>query len=127
MKNECNASRDVICEHCQTCGPSSYANNTCGANCGNDPLDTQCALCPTDFYFPGGSISQAALECPPNVTSAPGSDAITDCTCDPGFYVDADLSCAPCAQSTFSTAYNSSLCSACDHRHVCHLNSPSLV
>jgi hypothetical protein len=113
VRNECNTSRDVICQECQTCGPASYVNNTCGANYGNYRLDTQCALCPADFYCPGGSISQAALECPANVTSVPGSDALADCLCDPGFYR-SDLACVPCAEGTFSTGYKSSLCAACD-------------
>jgi hypothetical protein len=32
VRQECNASRDVICQECQTCGPGFYANNTCGAS-----------------------------------------------------------------------------------------------
>jgi len=50
VRQECNASRDVICQECQACGPASYDNNTCGASYGNDRLDTQCALCPADSY-----------------------------------------------------------------------------
>jgi len=95
VRHECNASRDVICEECQTCPPGQYANNTCGAAYGNDRLDTQCALCPADFYCPGGSQSQAALPCPVSARSAPGSDAIADCTCDPGFYRSGDV-CVIC-------------------------------
>ena len=112
VKQECNASRDVICQECQTCGPGFYVNNTCGASYGNDRLDTQCALCPADSYCPGGSVSQAALACPANRTSAPGSDALADCLCDPGFYR-SGLACVPCAPGTFSTGYETSLCTAC--------------
>ena len=84
VQAECDASRDVICQQCQTCPPGQYANNTCGVSYGNDRFDTQCAVCPADSYCPGGSVSQAALPCPVNARSLPGSDAITNCTCDPG-------------------------------------------
>ena len=95
VRQECNASRDVVCQQCQTCPPGQYANNTCGVSYGNDRLDTQCAVCPADSYCPGGSVTQAALPCPDNGKSAPGSDAIADCTCDPGFYRSGDL-CVIC-------------------------------
>ena len=95
VRLECNASRDVICQECQACAAGFYANNTCGVSYGNDRLDTQCAVCPADFYCPGGSLTQAALPCPDNGRSAPGSDAIADCTCEPGFYRSGDL-CVIC-------------------------------
>ena len=63
VKNECIASRDVICQECQRCGLGFYDNNTCGINYGNDRLDTQCPQCPEGFYCPGGSVSQLALPC----------------------------------------------------------------
>ena len=94
VKHECNASRDVVCQQCQTCAAGFYANNTCGVSYANDRLDTQCAECPADYYCPGG-ILQAAVPCPDNGKSARGSDAIADCTCDPGFYRAGD-SCVIC-------------------------------
>lgn len=100
VRHECNATRDVICQECRTCEAGFYANNTCGVSYGNDRLDTQCALCPADFYCPGGSVSQAALPCPDNGKSAPGSDAIADCTCDPGFYRSGDL-CILCPLDSY--------------------------
>jgi hypothetical protein len=95
VEKACNASRDVVCQQCQTCSAGFYANNTCGVSHGNDRLDTQCAECPADYYCPGGSVSQAALSCPDNGKSAPWSDAIADCTCDPGFYRSGDI-CVIC-------------------------------
>lgn len=100
VRHECNATRDVICQECRTCEAGFYANNTCGVSYGNDRLDTQCAVCPADFYCPGGSVSQAALPCPDNGKSAPGSDAIADCTCDPGFYRSGDL-CILCPLDSY--------------------------
>ena len=70
VKNECNASRDVICQECQTCGPGFYANNTCGVNYNNDRLDTQCAACPAGYQCPGGSVSQVAISCADNRCAA---------------------------------------------------------
>ena len=95
VRHECNASRDVICQQCQTCPPGQYANKTCGVSYANDRLDTQCAVCPADSYCPGGSVSQETLPCPVNARSLPGSHAITNCTCDPGFYRSGDL-CVIC-------------------------------
>lgn len=95
VMQECNASRDVICQKCQTCGPGFYANNTCGTNYGNDRLDTQCVQCPGGSYCPGGSSSQLALPCPDNGKSPPGSSSEKACDCDPGFFRDAD-GCALC-------------------------------
>lgn len=100
VRHECNATRDVICQECRTCEAGFYANNTCGVSYGNDRLDTQCAVCPADFYCPGGLVSQAALPCPDNGKSAPGSDAIADCTCDPGFYRSGDL-CILCPLDSY--------------------------
>jgi hypothetical protein len=60
---ECNASRDVICQVCQTCGPGFYANNTCGINYGNDRLDTQCVSCPENAFCPGTTTFQKPLLC----------------------------------------------------------------
>lgn len=100
VRHECNATRDVICQECRTCEAGFYANNTCGVSYGNDRLDTQCAVCPADFYCPGGLVSQAALPCPDNSKSAPGSDAIADCTCDPGFYRSGDL-CILCPLDSY--------------------------
>jgi hypothetical protein len=95
VRQECNASRDVVCQQCQVCAAGFYANNTCGVSHGNDRLDTQCAVCPADSYCPGGSVTQAALPCPLNARSLPGSHAITNCTCDPGYYRSSDL-CVLC-------------------------------
>jgi hypothetical protein len=95
VRLECNASRDVVCQRCQTCGAGLYANNTCGMHYGNDRLDTQCAACPADFFCPGGGVSQAAMQCPENSRSAPGSEAVTDCTCDAGFFRSGDA-CVLC-------------------------------
>lgn len=95
VRHECNASRDVICQECQICSARFYANNTCGVSYANDRLDTQCVVCPADSYCPGGSVTQAALPCPLNARSLPGSDAIANCTCDPGYYRSGDL-CVLC-------------------------------
>jgi hypothetical protein len=40
VKQECNASLDVICGECQECPVGFYANVTCGQSYGNDRLDT---------------------------------------------------------------------------------------
>ena len=61
VKQECNASRDVICQECQKCKPGFYANNTCGANYSNDRLDTQCVACPENYFCPGTSTLQQPL------------------------------------------------------------------
>ena len=86
VRLECTASRDVVCEQCQTCGPRLYANNTCGNSYGNDRLDTQCVSCPENFFCPGGADFVAAVPCPRNSRSIASSLSITDCTCDAGFY-----------------------------------------
>ena len=62
-KQECNASRDVICQECQTCGQGFYTNNTCGANYSNNRLDTQCSHCPEDYFCPGTNTFQQPLLC----------------------------------------------------------------
>jgi hypothetical protein len=54
------------------------SRRSCGVSYGNDRLDMKCAVCPADFYCPGGSLTQAALTCPDNCKSAPGSDVIAD-------------------------------------------------
>lgn len=100
VRHECNASRDVVCQECQTCSAGFYANNTCGVSYGNDRLDTQCAECPQDYYCPGGSVSQAREPCPDHGKSATGSNAVADCTCDPGFYRSGDI-CVICPLDSY--------------------------
>jgi hypothetical protein len=68
VRNECNASRDVICQECETCLPGFFTNNTCGANYSNDRLDTQCVPCPAGSYCPTGS--GPPIQCPDNGKSA---------------------------------------------------------
>jgi len=93
VKHECNASRDVICQECQTCGPGFFANNTCGTNYSNDRLDTQCVPCPAGSYCPTGS--GPPILCPDNGKSPLGSDDLKDCDCDPGYFRDLD-GCSLC-------------------------------
>jgi hypothetical protein len=93
VRHECNASRDVICQKCQTCGLGFFVNNTCGANYINDRLDTQCVPCPAGSYCPTGS--GPPIQCPDNGKSPPGSDDLKDCDCDPGYFRDVD-GCSLC-------------------------------
>ena len=100
VSQECNASRDVICQECETCEAGFYDNQTCGVSYGNDRLDTQCAECPADYYCPCGLVSQAREPCPDHGRSASGSDAVADCTCDPGFYRSGDI-CIICPLDSY--------------------------
>ena len=93
VKNECNASRDVICQQCQKCGPGFFANNTCGANYNNDRLDTQCVPCLAGSYCPTGT--GPPILCPDNGKSPPGSISEKACDCDPGYFRDVD-GCSLC-------------------------------
>ena len=98
VKQECNASRDVICQECQTCAPGFYANNTCGTNYSNDRLDTQCAVCPAGSYCPTGL--GPPIPCPNNGQSLPGSISDDACDCDPGYFRDVD-GCKQCFLDTY--------------------------
>jgi hypothetical protein len=93
VRHECNASRDVICQQCQTCLPGFYANNTCGTNYSNNRLDTQCVPCPAGSYCPTGT--GPPVLCPDNGKSPLGSDDLKDCDCDPGYFRDVDC-CSLC-------------------------------
>ena len=84
---------------------------------------------PADSYCPGGSVSQVAAPCPDNGKSAPGSHAIADCTCDPGFYRSGDLclicpinSYCPCCvfQPVACLASGSTFCEGSVVRLDCH-------
>jgi len=88
VKQGCNASRDVICQECQTCTPGFYVNNTCGTNYSNNRLDTQCVPCPAGYYCPTGL--EAPILCPDNGRSPPGNDDLKDCDCDPCYFRDVD-------------------------------------
>ena len=86
VRHECNAVRDVVCQRCQLCSVGFYANNTCGQNYGYGRLDTQCALCTSNFFCPGGDLSQTRHHCPANSQSVAGSESVAKCLCDAGFY-----------------------------------------
>jgi len=98
VQQECNASRDVICQECQTCGVGFFANNTCGANYSNGRLDTQCAVCPAGSYCPTGL--GPPIPCPNNGQSLPGSISDDACDCDPGYFRDVD-GCKQCFLDTY--------------------------
>lgn len=90
VANECDNTKDIVCVQCSACPPGQYANQSCGLNFDNDRSDTECVLCPSGFYCPGGvegaGVDVQPEKCPDEALSAVGSDDISDCVCNPGFY-----------------------------------------
>lgn len=86
VQEECNDTRDVICNECQICPTSFYVQHQCGLEYGNDRKDTLCVECPENFFCPGEAISILPVECPSFSTSENGSISVHDCDCNAGRY-----------------------------------------
>jgi len=98
VSEECETTKDTVCAACTPCPPGQYAIQSCGIPFNNDRNDTKCALCPAGSYCPGvegNGVDVQPNPCPDDALSAPGSDDISDCVCDPGFYR-LDAVCVEC-------------------------------
>jgi hypothetical protein len=138
VQHECNASRDVICQECQTCGSGLYSSNKCGVDYGNDRLDTECSGCPAGFYCPGGSVTQSAIPCPgcaanqqvatlcsgthngtckacqANSWSPSGRTELGPCLCNAGYELQGGLCVAcPVGKARQANYNNSIMCETC--------------
>ena len=87
---ECEITRDTVCAACTPCPPGQYAIQSCGIPFNNDRNDTKCAVCLAGSYCPGG-VEGAGIDvqpklCPDEALSEVGSDDISDCICNPGWY-----------------------------------------
>jgi len=81
------------------------------------PGSAPCSDCPADTYlrFPGASSPSACMSCPPGSNSLPGSSALKDCACLPG-YTGADGGpCAECGGGKFKESRGSGECTPCEH------------
>ena len=90
VTGECEITKDTVCSACTVCAPGQYAIQSCGIPFNNDRNDTKCALCPAGSYCPGG-VEGAGIDvqpklCPDEALSEVGSDDISDCICNPGWY-----------------------------------------
>ena len=68
----------------------------CPANTYNDGSFTTCQTCPTGTY-----------------TSETGSSAVTDCLCQPGYFMNSSSLCGACAVGTFKSTVEDVSCSVC--------------
>jgi hypothetical protein len=108
--------------HRETCRPGFFANNTCGANYGNDRLDTQCSSCPEDYFCPGTNTFQQPLLCSEQRCGANQQVAtlcnvthnITFKACQANSWSYAGR-CETCASGTFTSVSASITCQSCQH------------
>jgi|DEB0MinimDraft_4_1074332.scaffolds.fasta_scaffold00801_5 proprotein convertase subtilisin/kexin type 5 len=106
-------------EDCE-CNPGfeSNENSTC-IECSigkywNDSSNT-CEKCPANTY----QDERVQVDCKPcttNSISEEGSDAATDCFCEPGFR-HSGLQCLACSDGYISESYGSSICEVCPQDH----------
>ena len=97
----CNAGFSPDGEECAPCGPGLFKAQPGGDDC--DP-------CAEGTYNPNLNATKC-LDCYADSASLAGSDALTDCECDPGHVLIAD-GCARCAAGKFDNG-ETEQCSEC--------------
>jgi len=100
----CNAGYggDAATGECLICVPGTYKT---------DVANTACSICTDDHYCTGGTNRTA---CPANSTSAAGSDARADCSCNAGYGGDAATGeCLICVPGTYKYGIGNAECDVC--------------
>jgi len=93
---------------CLACVPGKYAAATGASVCRN---------CVEDTYSPTVGAS-SCLSCPSNFVSPSGSDALSSCKCNLGYYGPLEGDCAECPANTYTSVPGSAGCSACPENSV---------
>ena len=73
----------------------------------------QCKRCVEGKYAAAPSAASVCLDCPFNSNAPLGSDAIADCSCNPGFTGANGENCTACSAGSYKTVVGSSKCVAC--------------
>ena len=88
---------------CEACKPGTFT-----ASKGSDACD----LCSAGS-FAEGTASSSCTSCPSNSTSGPGSTAVEDCECIPGYTAGQGQTCIACAAGSFKQTSGSASCQVC--------------
>jgi len=91
-------------------GPGSEACTACSGGSHSHVSAISCTPCQTDSYS-AGDRSRCQI-CPLNSGSAVGSDAVTDCSCNPG-WSGINVNCVGCAPGTYKGGHGSEACAGC--------------
>lgn len=108
---EDTANSDIHFQLCEPCAAGTYKAVL---------ADAVCDVCPENHYCPEAAVTP--LACPPDSSSGPASQRVTDCLCHPGFHMAFDSTdftasggyhCQPCAAGTFNELVNQTACTLC--------------
>jgi len=102
-----------------------WSVNSYSCSAGSYLDGVNCVECETGHWCPGGTwVYNADIQgrnsCPANSTSAAGSDARADCSCNAGYGGDAATGeCLICVPGTYKTDVANTACSICTDDHYC--------
>jgi hypothetical protein len=74
-----------------------------------------CLECPVNTYmnYSGADDRSDCFACPPNTQSIDGSQLMTDCLCNPGFFGPPGGPCSPCEKKKYADVKGQTACTAC--------------
>lgn len=93
----CSADRDTTCQNCTVCGSGYYANPVCGAHHLSFKNDTNCSVCPANFFCANNAITP----CMANAHGEEQSSLLADCVCNDGYYRSDPSTCAVCGYDSY--------------------------
>jgi len=125
---ECNATRDIECQTCQSCHVGYYSRSidnsttdtTCGAQFANNRADTNCSLCDANYYCVDG----VRFSCMEYAISATGSYDESQCVCEDGYYMQ-DGVCVQCPRDSY--CLNNTLYPCPEHAYNNFLGSSNVL
>lgn len=105
--------RAIAAYQCMQCIPGKYKSEI---------ANNVCVQCPYDTYlnYAGADDLSDCVSCPANMNSPYGTDAITGCICNVGFYGPPGGPCAPCQTGRYAAVPGQTACTACP----AHQDSP---
>lgn len=118
LADSTHTSESCVCEagftgnagSCTPCAPGTYKAEAGSA---------ACTACGEFFTSPEGATTAAACVCDEPVYIADPQDPLACvASCNPGQFLDADLSCEYCAEGTYSDTLGSDTCTPCPEPHT---------
>lgn len=110
----------VVSYQCMECIPGKYKSEI---------ANNVCVQCPSHTYlnYSGADDRSDCTDCPVNMQSPYGTDAITGCICNVGFYGPPGGPCAPCQTGAYADEPGQASCTACPANQDSPLQSDEIT
>ena len=110
----------VMAYQCMQCIPGKYKSEI---------ANNVCVQCPSNTYlnYSGADDRSDCIDCPANMQSPWGTDAITGCICNVGFYGPPGGPCTRCQTGTYAAVAGQASCTACPANQDSPLQSDEIT